>query len=171
MHELLHLDDEEVVEQIYAEVKQLPNVLPDFWINQGEEVLECELDSAWAERFYDDALALVGKSWVAETRAEVLANVVISLSGVDGDASNLHRIYRNRIDQDVPKSGAKEFLDGLIAMVEERNLDKAELLFERARNKARKAGEIGLIDKIDTAEDSLSPRPSLLLDLLDRFME
>lgn len=169
LHELLHMDDEEDVERMLFEIRARPGLLPGFWINQGEQVLKCELGTAWADRFFEEALALVGQPWVSETRAEVLVDIVMELSGVGEGRSDLGRRYRKRIDREVPKSGAKEFLGSITAAFEEHNWDKAERLLGKARHKARKAGEEGLTTKIDMLEEYIFAGPSTMYNILDEL--
>ncbi|MFQ5855432.1 MAG: tetratricopeptide repeat protein [Anaerolineae bacterium] len=169
LHELLHMDAEEDVERLLPEIREMPALLPGFWINQGERVLECELETAWADQFFEEALALVGKPWVSETRAEVLVDIVEELFGCGEGTSDLGRRYRKRIEQEVPRSGAKEYIDSLMAAFEEHNWHKAERLLGKARHKARKAGEKGLTVKIDLVEEHIFASPPNLYDFLDQL--
>jgi tetratricopeptide (TPR) repeat protein len=170
LHELLHLEADEDVERLLPRARQIPGVLPAFWTSQAEQVLECELDPNWAERFFDEAVALVGQEWVTETRAEVLVDIVIGLNSAGEGKSPLERTYRKRIDREVPDSGAKELMDGLTAIFEQHNLGKAKRLLEKARDKARRAGEHGLVDRIEIIEETILSGPLGLFDFLDRIL-
>lgn len=168
LHELLHLDAEEDVERLLPRIRQMPGLLPGFWTNQGKQVLECALDRAWAQRFFEEALGLVGQAWVSKTRAEVLVNIVMTLFHLGEVKGDLGWRYRKRIDSEVPQSGAKEFINGLIAALEEHDWKKAERLLSRARRKARKAGEEGLLERIGMAEELIYAGPGSFYDILER---
>ena len=170
LHELLHLNAGEDIQRLMPRIREMPGVLPGFWTNHGEPVLKCQLGPEWAEQFCDDAIALVQQPWVHETRAEILVDIVIALSGIEEGPGHLERMYRKRIEREASRSGAKEFLDGLMAVLKEYNWDKAERLLGKARHKARKAGEKGLVEKIEAAQEFVFAGDSDVFDLLDKVV-
>lgn len=158
LHELLHIDEKKVRE-LLPDIRENVRVVPQFWISQGTQALECELGDAWAEQFFDEALALVDKPSMPATRATVLVDIVIGLSKADAKDSVLDRRYRKQIERDVPNSGAKETLEALTAIFERGDFAKAERLLDKARRKARKAGEDMLAERIDMLEEFLFAGP------------
>lgn len=170
LHELLHLGAEDDIDRLLPRVRQMPGLLPQFWVDLGTDLLKCHLGAEWAEGFFDDALALVDQPWVSETRAEVLVNIVMNLSAVRELAGGLERMYRGRIDGEVPQSGAKELIDALEAIFRQQNWDKAERLLGKARHKARKAGEEGLLARIEATEELLFAGPLGMFDFLDQLL-
>ena len=171
LHELLHLDAGEV-ERLLPQIREMPGLLPAFWVDQAIDVLECELEEVWADRFFEEALALVGKEWVEDTRASVLVDIFVKLFAMDGGRSWLGRKYRNRINREVPRSGAKEYINSLIAMLEEHNWDKGERLLGKAQHKARKAGEQKLLERIELAQELLfAEDEDTFFELLDQLLD
>lgn len=169
LHELLHLNAGEDVERLLPEIRETSGVLPAFWIAQGEKALMCKLGQRWVERFFEEAVTLVDQPWVSETRAEVLADIMTSLIESGESTGDLGKKYRRRIDQEVPQSGAKEFVNGLVAALEEHNWDKAERLLGKAQHKARKANEKGLLDKIRVAQELVFAGPDMFYTILSQL--
>lgn len=169
LHELLHLDAEEDVERLLPKVRQIEGLLPGFWISQGEQALGCHLGLEWVERFFEEALDLAGRPWVTETKAEILVDIFLNVADVKGDARKLRRKYQQRIAKEVPKSGAKELIDALVALLEAHNWNQAERLLRKARNKASKAGEEGLLDKIEATEALLYTGPLGIYEALEEL--
>lgn len=158
LHELLHIDENKVRE-LLPDIRENTRVLPQFWISQGTQALQCDLGDAWAEQFFDTALALADKPGMPATRATVLVDIVIGLTRADATDSVLGRRYRKQIERDVPNSGAKETLEAITAIFERQDFAKAERLLNKAHGKARKAGEDMLAERIDMLEEFLFAGP------------
>ncbi len=176
LHEFLHMDETEAERLLSRIQRSLTHVLPRFWVDQGKKALGCGLGTAWVEAFFEEALALAGEPWVSETRAEILVDIIMTLHGADEGRTELERKYRERIEREAPNSGAKELIDSLVAMFERGNFDKADRLLGKARHKARKAGERGLLDKIEALKELVFAGPFGLFDpsgpgsILDRLL-
>ncbi|MBS1251422.1 MAG: Beta-barrel assembly-enhancing protease [Anaerolineales bacterium] len=159
LHEFLHMDETEAERLLPRIQSSLTHVLPRFWVDQGERALGCELGTVWVEAFFEEALALAGEPWVSETRAEILVDIIMTLHGADEGRTELERKYRERIEREAPNSGAKELIDSLVAVLERGNFDKADRLLGKARHKARKAGESGLLAKIEAFKELIFAGP------------
>ena len=170
LHQLLHLDAKEDIERLLPQIRTMPSLLPGFWTNQAEQVLHCKLDRTWAGRFFEEALALVGEEWVPESRAEVLTEIVMTLSHLDEGTSDLGQRYRRRISREAPQSGAKEYISGVTAALEGQNWNKARRLLDKARRKARKAGEQGLLERIEAAQELFHAGPVGFLNMLEEML-
>lgn len=154
LHELLHLDAGEDVGALLPEVRQIPSLLPGFWIEQGRWVLECGLDPRWAERFFEEALDAVEKPWVTESRASVLVQLYETVSQQGNKELAQH--YASRIRTEAANTGAMEYIQAYELYQYGQNVPAARRMLKKARKAARKAGERALMERIELIEASLN---------------
>ncbi|HBY93458.1 MAG TPA: hypothetical protein DEP84_05730 [Chloroflexi bacterium] len=164
LHELLHVDAEEEAERLLPEVRQIQGLLPGFWLDQGRMVLDCELDEAWAVRFFDEAIALVEQPYVEETKASLLASIYETAYG-EG-AVKLAELYERRIRDEVPKSGAVEYVEAFRLYHEKHDQQKVQRLLRKAGQAARRANDAGMVELVESAEVLLSGPGLDLLKML-----
>lgn len=172
LHESLHLSGtESVSEQIFAHTRALATVPVPFWIEQGRAVLNCDLDVNWAHRFHDEALAHAADQKM--TRAQVLVEIYMSLtkqSKNKKEQTALRRHYAEKIEKEVPATGAKEYIDAFEAF-SSHNQNESRRLLKEARRKAVAAKESYLCEAIDSASQLLSGGGKDPLNSLMRLME
>ena len=167
MHELLHVGAGDEVTKLMPQVRQIPNLLPIFWIDQGTRVLDCELGQDWAGHFFDEALLLVGQPWVDDTRAGVLAQ--LAESAYEHDAESLGDSYQQRIRQELPASGASEYIQAFRLFMQRHDIKGTLKLLRKAIQLARTVKDTGVLRRAQTAEQELrTVSPSLpgLLEIL-----
>lgn len=164
LHELLHVGGEDAVEELLPGARELPGLLPAFWIDQGRMILDCKLDEAWAIRFFDEALSLAEQPYVEETKASVLASI-FETAHTKG-APELAQQYEERIRREVPKSGAVEYIEAFRAHHEQRDPQKALRLLRKAKQVARRANDTAMLEKAESIETLLSDGGLGLLRML-----
>jgi tetratricopeptide (TPR) repeat protein len=143
LHELLHARAGDAVEELLPAVRQIEGLLPGFWLDQGQMVLGCKLDEAWAVRFFDEAVALAGRPWVQDTLASLLLQVYEV--AYEKGAKALARSYQQRIQTEVPNSGAVEYLEAHRLHHEELNVRAALNMLRKAIQIARRANDTGVL--------------------------
>ena len=143
LHELLHIPsvDEGTIEEVMAHARALPELQPEFWVHQAEQLLACDLPEVWFERFVEEALALAGRPGVPDSRATVLFRAH-SIAWEEG-SSELAEGLEARIRTEEPASGAVEVIEARRRM-EEDDLRGAQRLFRQAERRARRARDSSL---------------------------
>jgi tetratricopeptide (TPR) repeat protein len=165
-HELLHAQASDEVTKRLPEVRQIPGLRPAFWIQQGESVLECKLGEDWAERFFNEALQLVGRPWVDDTWAGIMLQIVETADGTE--AKDLAATYAERVAAEAPASGAREYLEARRIFEHKHDAKAALKLLREAQQAARAAKDQGVLLMAEAIEAQLSGRglPKELLDML-----
>jgi tetratricopeptide (TPR) repeat protein len=154
MHELLHVGGAEIVTELLPRARQISGLRPAFWLDQGARVLSCELDETWAVHFWDEALERAQAEGHSETKAYTLVQI-FELAQIH-EADHLAEQYAQRIRQEVPHSGAVEYIDAFAAANQGGNRSQALRLIRKSQRVARKAGESGLADRGAEIEDVLN---------------
>ena len=169
MHELLHVGGEADVEAMILHVRKMTGLLPTFWVEQVGRALECEFDEEWPERFAAEALLLAQPVGQKFSHAYLL--VQIFEAAHEEDDLHFASIYEARIRQEVPKSGAVEYIDAYLQWQYEEadNSSTVRRLLSRAQTLARKANEVGLREHAEMFDDVLSGRMNPLLDIFGRM--
>lgn len=144
LHGLLHRVplEEELIGTVLARVRRIPGLHPTFWIEQAEEVLECDLGEVWFERFLQEALELVGEPDVYESWAAVLYHAYEAARAVE--AEDLARRVEARIREEAPESGAIELIEAERLLYDHDDMRGARSLFKTAGQRARRAGDEAL---------------------------
>jgi tetratricopeptide (TPR) repeat protein len=165
-HELLHSQASDEVTKRLPQVRQIPGLRPAFWIQQGESVLECKLGEDWAERFFNEALQLVGRPWVDDTWAGIMLQIVETADGTE--AKDLAATYAERVAAEAPASGAREYLEARRIFEHKHDAKAALKLLRKAQQAARAAKDQGVLLMAEAIEAQLSGRglPKELLDML-----
>jgi hypothetical protein len=101
-------------------VRRIPGLLPAFWLDQGDSVLKCKLDQAWAQRFFDETLAIARQPGADDTPAGVMRKVVEIARAYDAQA--LATTYAERVRAEAPGSGAAEYLEARRLYFEKQDL-------------------------------------------------
>jgi len=166
MHELLHVKGGDIVDELLPTVRQMRGLLSGFWISQGMQVLECELDESWAERFWDEAVQTAELKRGDDTKAFALIQVFELAAS--HEMEEMAQKYAERLRNEVPESGAVEYIEAWHAMHEEDDPNKAKRLLRRAQRTAQKAGETGVQERINYVMDLISGRRNPLFDLFNR---
>ena len=149
LHELLHAlpEEQDTVEQVIVHCRGLPDLPGGFWLDQGEELLQCGLPVEWFGRFVEEALALVGRPGVEDSRASLLYRAW-AVADDEGEPE-LAGDFEARIRKDVPLSGAVELLEAR-RLVEEREDRRGALrLLRRAESRAHRAGDPVLLQLVE----------------------
>jgi tetratricopeptide (TPR) repeat protein len=166
LHELLHAQASDEVIKRLPQVRQIPGLLPAFWIHQAKTVLECKLGRDWAERFFNEALQLVGRPWVDDTWAGIMLQIVETADA--SSAKDLAAIYAERVIAEAPASGASEYLEARRIFEHKHDAKAALKLLRKAQQVARAAKDQGVLLMAEAIEAQLSGRrlPKELLDML-----
>ncbi|MCB0070542.1 MAG: tetratricopeptide repeat protein, partial [Caldilineaceae bacterium] len=182
LHELLHIDGEAQVERLLPDIRKVASLRVDFWLDQASSVLRCRLDAAWAERFWDEALALAdsrrGKDSPVLTLARIM-DTVASFSSQRGDAAftdyarTTIRKFAARGAEIAPNSGIETYAEAVQTSLDRSSPDKTKRLLQKTKRQARKAGEQRLVDHVEELEMILRgpPPPAVLEQLLNMSPE
>ncbi|MSP11917.1 MAG: hypothetical protein EXR62_03050 [Chloroflexi bacterium] len=154
LHELLHMKKDETVRELIPQARQISNLLPAFWIDQGQSLLVCELDEAWLITFFDEALALLSLPYVADSKAGLFLQIYQVL--YESDKKHLVEQFTQRIIDEVPTSGAIEFLDAHHAYFEKHDAKQALGHIRKAIQAARRVNDKGVLQQAAAIENLLS---------------
>jgi tetratricopeptide (TPR) repeat protein len=168
LHELFHADAEATVAELLPQVRQMPGLLPGFWINQGAMILHCKLGEAWATSFFDEAIILAEQQPHGDiTKAGIMIDVFEAAYGKG--SKDLIEWYELRIRDEVPGSGAVEYLDAHHLYHKQRDVKGAQKMLRRAQQVARKANDAGVLSRIEMIEGILGLGSLGLPDLYRLF--
>ena len=173
LHEMLHIEtDDSVVEELIVHAREMPRSLPGFWLAQIEQLLLCDLDKRWVERFVGEAIALTEQPYVQETRVSVLVTIC-ELFDMSGNP-DLARSYLDRLRAEAPQSGAVEYITAMSSLGENLTYLQTRRLLKTARRLAMRAAEQVLQTRIEEALEEIETGPEdlppgLLQELIKRF--
>jgi hypothetical protein len=160
LQNLIHLQEDKLIEEMIPEIRTIPNLLPGFWVDQGKTALD---HKSWAERFFDEALRQLNYTDKA-TKAGVLVDIYICIP--PGQYQEFKDRYMKKIEREVPRSGALEYLEGFLTFTQTHNTSKARRLIRKAKNLATAANDTGMLQHIELAERMLSISPSDIMNML-----
>ncbi len=169
MHELLHADGGEQAAELMEIVRQTPNLRADYWVDQGEHALHCDLDRAWIDRFWQEALDLAQSRPDQDTPALILLKIIGAIDDNEDVDEDWMQQYIDRIDAIAPDRGLSEYAEALQARRDD--LKKAERLFGRSKRRAQAAGETEIVKHIEMIEMIISGPPPGLLSMLESLDE
>lgn len=157
LHELLHFKTgKDAATRIMNELSRIKELPAEFWISQGHSAITCNLDLQWVQKLYDEALTKVDSELQKATKADILSNIFLSLNEntkpgqeINKDVAQLSAHYAQRIKQEVPKSGAVEFMEAFQAFRNRQDKKEAKRLLGEAKRKARLANEQELLAQIE----------------------
>ncbi len=140
LHELLHVDGGALVKEIVPQVRQINGLRPTFWIEQGDKVLQCKLGDNWAEFYWNEALSMTGKLRGEDSPAATLVRIFDA--AYEHDATDLARVYEQRLRKEHPASGAVEYIEAQTAYkANPKKTAPVLALLRKAQSNAAKAGE------------------------------
>jgi tetratricopeptide (TPR) repeat protein len=154
LHELLHVNAGDAVEALLPAVREIPRLLPGFWLDQSRMALQCKLGEEWADLFFEEALGLIGQSWVDDTRAGVLLDAF----GIahSEQAKELPGLLEKRIRAEAPASGAVEYIEAYRLQREKLDVRGAERRIREALRLARRANDTGVLRRAEALQTALS---------------
>ena len=163
LQNLIHLQEKTLIEELIPKIQANPELLPVFWVDQAIAALD---HPGWGERFFEVALEQVNYTEQA-TNASVLADIYISIPQEE-EFQQLKKMYLGRIEQEVPQSGALEYIQAFLAFSQSHDISKARRLLRKARKHASAADDSGLLGLIGQMEQTLSKTPKALLDMFSK---
>ncbi|MCB0078240.1 MAG: hypothetical protein KDD73_12570 [Anaerolineales bacterium] len=167
LHELVHLEAYEAVEEAVEIACGFSQVRPTFWIIQGRMALDCGLGERWVERFFDQAILNAQTKESAVSTASVLVDIYEELPN---DATVLNQRYEQRIRDEVPESGAVEYVKAL-KHYGDSNSDQALRWLHKAGRKAKKQKDAALLRLIAEFEEAITLPQEMPMEILSRLME
>lgn len=150
LHELLHTDAGDAVEKLIPAVRQIPRLLPAFWFDQAGMALQCKLGEEWADLFFEEAVKLGSEPWVDDTRGGLLLEAYEI--AFQNNATELRALLEQRIRQEVPTSGAVQYLEAHHLHFVKNDLRGAERLLHEAIRAARRANDRGVLRRAEANE-------------------
>jgi tetratricopeptide (TPR) repeat protein len=157
LHELLHVDAGDAIEDLVPIVRQIPRLLPAFWFDQATMVLQCKLDEDWAAFFFEEALKSGDQPWVEDTRAGLLLEAFEIAQ--EAKTAALSAALEKRIRAEVPASGAVQYLEACRLNFEKADARGALRLIREAIRTARKANDAGVVRRAEAIEPLLKGTP------------
>lgn len=157
LHELLHTDGDDLVKEYVSRVSQFPNLRAAFWVDQGRQVVECELGEEWAEFFWDEAVRL------AESNHESLVATLVQIhdTALAQELPSVAQRYEQRLRTDHRTSGAIEYIEAVrLHTRDPQRKGPLMALVRKAKAAADKAGERELAELISAFEEFVR-RPAL----------
>lgn len=155
LHELLHVDGGENVKALMPQMRQIANLQPGFWVEQGEKVLQCKLGVPWAEFFWSEALQLAATLPAGGSTADTL--VTIFDTAYHNEEIATARKYEQRLRTEFATSGAIEYIEAQYAYkADPTQIDKVLALLRKAKAKATKAKEPGIAESIEAFEQFIT---------------
>ncbi len=154
LHELLHAKAEEDVRTLAPKIRQIQGLRPSFWIEQGEQVLGCELGEEWARFFWDIAVDVAEPMRGEDSQAAVL--LAIFEEAIDEEETNLADHYARLIKERHPKSGAPEYVQAL-RLFEKDPTKKGPIRAQlrKAKTNAQQAKEPAIVELATAFEEEL----------------
>jgi hypothetical protein len=157
LHELLHADAADVVEDLVPAVGQIPRLLPAFWFDQARMALHCKLGLERVQFFIEEALKLGGQPWVDDTPAGMLLEA-FELANEE-KAKDLSALLEKRIREEFPNSGAVQYIEASRLNFEKHDGRGAARLMRDAMRAARRANDTGVLRRAEAIELLLKSGP------------
>lgn len=174
-HELVHIKSAGAeIEKLMLEISERPEASPRFWVSQGNAALNCQLGIEWGQTFFDHAIKLSEKT---KDEISTLVDVCVAMYSKKTKPKDLEALksyYVSRIERDFPNKGLIEFLKGVDAANIKQNAKEAQRFFKEAKQKAIKANETKVVERIKTFEELLNEqtmRRSLFDDVPEQLLE
>jgi len=166
LQNLIRLKENKPIEEMIPEIRTIPGLLPGFWVDQGTAALH---HPSWARRFFDEALEQLNYT-DKTTKAGVLVDIYLCIP--PGRQHQAFRdTYMQKIKQEVPQSGALEYLEGYTLFSQTHNIKKARRLIQKAKKLAAAAKDTGVLQHIEVVENLLSTSPVDFINTLLRGMD
>ncbi len=154
LHELLHVNGDEIVRHLVPMVRQIQGLRPYFWVDQGARVLHCELDEAWAHFFWEIAVEVAQPLQGADSPAAVLLSIVEE--ALDFNATDLVARYKDLLTENHARSGAPEYVQALL-LQQQNPAQEATIRahLRKAKHAAKKANESAIVERATAFEREL----------------
>ncbi len=177
LHSALHLRDQTVAHEIFTLLTRIETLLPAFWLNQIDSLLECKLDRSWVDRFLEAADSLIGRPGATFSHPAFLAQTYEILR--THEANDLAERVVERVRTQFPASGAVEYLEAFRLLYEQSDRKQVMDFLRRAERAARKARDeelelmVSLLRQIVDARLPMGqePWPREGLPLLERLVK
>jgi tetratricopeptide (TPR) repeat protein len=157
LHELLHADAGDAIKDLVPAIRQIPHLLPAFWFDQASMALHCKFGEVWADFFIEEAVRLSAQPWVDDTRAGLLLEAYELAD--EEKAGGLRASLEKRIREEVPASGAVQYIEAHRLNFEKNDLRGAARLIRDAIRAARKANDTGVLRRAEAIEPMLKGLP------------
>ena len=157
MHELLHLNGGDAVEQMIPVARQIPRLLPVFWFDQAKMALQCKVGEQWADIFFQEAVKLSAEPGVDDTRAGLLVEAFEVAH--QENAIGLCAVLEKRIREEVPTSGALAYIEAYRLHFEKGDVHGAARLIREAIKTARRVNDRGILRRAEAIEPLLKGMP------------
>jgi hypothetical protein len=157
LHELLHADAGDAIEDLVPAVRQIPRLLPTFWFDQASMALQCNFGEEWAGFFIEEAVRLSVEPWVDDSRAGLLLEAYELAH--EEEADGLCALLEKRIREEVPASGAVQYIEAHRLNFDKNDLRGAARLIRDAIRAARKANDTGVLRRAEAIEPMLKGMP------------
>jgi tetratricopeptide (TPR) repeat protein len=157
LHELLHADAGDAIESLVPAVRQIPRLLPAFWFDQATMALHCKFGEEWADFFLEEALKLGGQPWVDDTHAGLLLGAFEVAH--EAKANALCALLEKRIREEVPASGAVQYIEAYRLNFEKADVRGAARLIREAVRAARNANDTGVLRRAEAIGPMLKGMP------------
>jgi hypothetical protein len=122
--------------------------------------LQCKLGEVWADLFIEEALKLVDQPYVEDTRAGLLLEAYEVAH--QGATTELRALLEKRIREEVPNSGAVQYLEAYRLHFEKQDIRGASRLIREAIRNARRANDTGVLRRAEAIEPVLKGAPAPL---------
>jgi hypothetical protein len=132
-------------------------LLPAFWFDQASMALHCKFGEEWADFFIEEALKLRAQPWVDDTHAGLLLEAYELAH--EEKAGSLRTLLEKRIREEVPTSGAVQYIEAHRLSFEENDLRGATRLIRDAVRTARRAKDAGVLRRAEAVELLLKGMP------------
>lgn len=179
LHELLHVDGDDIVRAMMPAINAVPGMRPLFWLKQAQGVFSCDLGESRAEMLIGEGIRQAeGHSGDDSPAAVYVAAVEICH---EAGATKLAQQYEQVLRSRYSTTGAPEYLDALHAFdPKNRKNSRSIKLLEHARSKAVSANESGIVNMVDERIANLKrppfgagspPSPAELMKMLANMSE
>jgi len=118
-------------------------------------------------QFFEEAEKLAARPYVEETRASLLVEMFEVAS--NAEAYDLADQYEQRIHDEVPDSGAPEYLTAHHLLHDEGDFRQVLQWLRKAKRAARRARDTAMFNLAEDREQFLKLGPATFLDLLSEM--
>lgn len=158
IHELLHLDADELVEVIIQEMRERDGFQPSFWSQEAVAAMECDLGIERVVRLLAEGERLLEKPNVDMSKEEFLLDVLAEAYSIE--EKDVVDLLRERIQKEFDDRAVRETAEALELLYEQNDKQAARRVFNRALRQAHRTGNKGLEEFIRLQIDQMN-RPAL----------
>ena len=181
LRELARLDLQDLFQEIVADCRQRTDIDPPFWLDAGVDILRSGADNGFllARSLLDDGVDLAermeqqagaGKENRFTKASAIAAGFEAAMLSEEAD---LAEYYRQRALREVPSSGAIEFIAACNYFYgDEDDPSEAQAamgLLDEAEDRARAAGDEGILGAVEAFRDELDQSSRMPLGAAELF--